>query len=227
MAETIQIGRVLHNSFIRDKSDFVGFSPLFADPFADNFLIAVDGGAALPSIHVLNADLKVVVKRMHENMKAYRTDLRKISVFLKLCNGTLSIPEEDFGIKFVRQAIASQKVPEFMNSINVLLNNLRVNIKPLAASGLNTELLKELERRSLAIAADDVLKRNMISNRGQVSWNNAAEMNNLNELMRLVMEGGKALYKSNNPARARDYTLTDLKRKHRIALQPVPPPVLN
>ncbi|HZK93993.1 MAG TPA: hypothetical protein VFC67_07285, partial [Prolixibacteraceae bacterium] len=65
---TIQIGRILHDMFKRDKADFVAFSTRYADPFDDDFLKIVDEGAELPSVRAVIAEQKVVTKRLHLSM---------------------------------------------------------------------------------------------------------------------------------------------------------------
>jgi len=37
------------------------------------------------------------------------------------------------------------------------------------------------------------------------------------------MESGKALYKTTNKAKSKDYTLTELRRKHKAAQTPAEP----
>jgi hypothetical protein len=216
-AETIQIGRILHNSLLRDKSDFESFSPVFADPFAANFLININGGASLLSIQTMNADRKVITNRIHSNMGAFRADMSKIAALLRLSNGTLTIANEDFGVSEVRASINGYKVPEFMSSIGILITNIKANIKPLNATGLTVDYISDLENRAMAIAADDVLRRKMNSQKGQVIRANWAKILEINEAMQLIMESGKAIYKITNPARAKDYTLSALKHKHHVA----------
>lgn len=213
--ETIQIGRILHSSFLRDQSDFEALSAYYIDPFGDNFLQSIEEFKNSPSVQLLKAETKVVTKRYHENMVAFRSDLNRIVATINLTSDTLTIAKEDFGVSEVRKAIARYKVPEFTSSMNNLMHNISYNIKPLTASGLTDLFLKDLKIRTRKISEDYVLQHDMISRRGQLAEDNMIKLLALQNIMRIVMDSGKAIYKTTNPTRAKDYTLSEFRRKHR------------
>jgi len=157
---TIQIGRILHDMFTRDKDDFVAFSTRYADPFADDFLKIIDEGAELPSVRAVIAEQKVVTKRLHLSMNAFRADLARIAALIGLTKEPLTIANGDFGIKSVRETIPGYKVAEFLASFNNLLKNVKANLAPLEAAGMPTNYVKELETRAKMVSDDDVLQRN-------------------------------------------------------------------
>lgn len=214
---TIQIGRILHDMFTRDKADFAAFSTRYADPFADDFLKIIDEGAELPSVRSLIAEQKVVTKRLHLNMKAFRADFARIAALIGLTKEPLTIANRDFGIKSVRNTLPGYKVAEFVASFNNLLKNMKANLAPLEAAGMPNNYVKELETRAKMVSDDDVLQRKIISRRAQLVQDNATHIGLIHDKMRQVLESGKALYKTTNKAKVKDYTLTELRRKHKAA----------
>jgi len=215
--ETVQIGRILHDMFMRDKADFAAFSTRFADPFAADFLAVIDVGGALPTVKAVIAEKKAVTKRLHLNMNAFRRDLSQLAAIIGLNTETLSIAKGDFGIKGVRDSLAGYKVPAFLFSLNNLQNNVKENLIPLTKVGLPNDYLKGLEMRAKMVSDDDVLVSKLISRRKQLVQDNAIHFGLIQDLMRSVLESGKALYKTTNKAKAKDYTLSELRRKHKAA----------
>ena len=222
--EIIQISRILHDMFLQDKSDFTGFSTRFGDPFAANFLAAINNGAGLPTVHATNAEVKAVTKRIHLKMNVFRADLTQLSALIGLTTDSLTIAKEDFGIKNVREALVGFKVPEFMSSMHNLMNNVKANLVPLTAVGLPATFVANIETRVMQVSADDVLQRKMVSRRKQDVQDNAIQYGVIQSMMALVMDSGKAIYKVSNPAKAKSYTLTELKRKHKVSQNPPTPP---
>ena len=220
--ETIHIGRFLLDSFTRDKADFIRLSPHFADPFGAGFLELINNVAELPAAKSANAELKMVTKRIHENMRVFRSDAATLNALILLADGTLTISKEDFGIGELRKTITGYKVPEFMSAMTVLLSNIRSNQPALTSVGLNAEFISELETRAKQVAEDDVLQNSLMSHRGQLVQDNEVMIGQLQQMMKLIMESGKALYKLSNPVRYKDYSINDLKRKHRTIVQPAP-----
>jgi len=220
---TIQIGRILHDMFTRDKADFVAFSTRYVDPFADDFLKLVDEGAELPSVRAVLAEQKIVTKRLHLGMSAFRADLSRSAALIGLTKGPLTIAKEDFGIKSVRDTIPGYKVAEFLSAINNLLKNLKANLAPLKAAGMPDNYVNELETRAKMVSDDDVLQRKIISRRAQLVQDNAIHLGLIHDTMKQVLESGKALYKTTNKAKAKDYTLTELRRIHKAAQPSVVP----
>jgi len=214
---TIQIGRILHDMFTRDKDDFVAFSTRYADPFADDFLKIIDEGAELPSVRAVIAEQKVVTKRLHLTMNTFRADFARIAALIGLAKEPLTIANGDFGIKSVREKIPGYKVAEFMASFNNLLKNVKANLAPLEAAGMPNNYVKELETRAKMVSDDDVLQRKIISRRAQLVQDNAIHIGLIHDTMRSVLESGKALYKTTNKAKVKDYMLTELRRKHKAA----------
>jgi hypothetical protein len=222
--QTIRLSRILQNTFVRDKADFERFSTRFADPYADNFLVEIDKGAALPTVNAMKAAQKAVTKRMHSNMNAFRVDLMQLAALIGLITDNRTIANGDFGIKNVRDTLIGFKVSEFMAAMHTLLINVEANLAALKAVGLPDTFVADIGTRLSRITEDDKLQRNMISHQNQGVQDNAIQYGVIQGMMTAVMDSGKAIYKKSNPAKAKDYTLSELKRQHKASQNPPVPP---
>jgi len=215
--ETVRIGRMVASSFERDKPDFISFSPRFADPFIAGYMAMNEEIAALPTTKAINSELKATTNRIKAMMHLFTADMNKIESLIKLATGKLTIDRKDFGIKLVREAVSSNKVPELEAAMNNLMNNVRANIQPLTAVGLTAAFLTDLEARVKAVSTESVLQHSIISRRGETSQNNAERYEAFRAIMKLIMVAGKAINKGTNPNKTKDYTLSYLRRKHYAA----------
>ena len=223
--ETIQIGKYLADSFSRDKSDFIGFSPRYADPFAVEFSSAIESAAALPTSKTRRGELKAVTKRIHDNLNDFRGQLSRLESWIELTKAPLTIAKDDFGIKAVRNTINRVQVAEFTAAMKELLINVRANLEPLTDVGLTPDFAETIEAEAKILSEDKVFQHNIKSNRKQLTQTISLQYNQLQTAMQLIMQSGKTIYGKSNPARIKDYTLSDLKRKHKAAAQPLTEPV--
>ena len=212
--ETIQIGKYLADSFSRDKSDFVGFSPRYVDPFITNFLASLDEVAALPSSKTRSGELKAVTKRILDNLSDFHVEMNRLESWISLATLPLTIAKNDFGIKAVRKSINKAKVADFSAAMNGLLINVRANLDQLTDAGMASNFIEDFELEAKNLSDDKVLQHNIKSNRKELTQYNSAQYDQLHNMMKLIMESGKTIYTRSNPVRVKDYTLTDLKRRH-------------
>lgn len=224
--ETIYIGRMVGSSFERDKADFTAFSTRFADPFGADYRALNEEIAALPNIKGSNSELKMITKRLKENLHLFLFDMDKLDSLITLSLENLTIARNDFGIRQVRRAVTDGKVPEMEIAVNNLLKNVNANLKPLKAIGLTDAFLKNLEARVKVVTNDALLKHTIIGNRGQIVLNNTTRFEEFKKLLKFILITGKALYKTTNPPKSRDYTIAFLRRKHRASQAPVPEPAM-
>ena len=222
--QIIRLSRILQNTFVRDKVDFEKFSTRFADPYAANFLEEIEKGAELPTVKAMRAAQKVVTKRMHSNMSAFRVDLTQLAALIGLINENLTIANGDFGIKNVRDTLVGFRVSEFMATMHTLLINVEANLTALKAVGLPDTFVADIKTRLSQITEDDKLQRYMISHQNQGVQDNTAEYEVIQGMMIAVMDSGKAIYQKSNPAKAKDYALSELKRQHKATQNPPKPP---
>ena len=91
--------------------------------------------------------------------------------------------------------------------------------------GMTDELLTTIEARVKSVSADEVLQSQIEGRRGQVVFTNSTRYDDLHTMMKLILNTGKTLYKRKNPSKLKDFTLAELRRKHRAAKTDQVPPV--
>ncbi|HEY5590183.1 MAG TPA: hypothetical protein VIK55_04115 [Paludibacter sp.] len=222
--ETISIGRKLGASFERDKADFLAHSSRFADPFGADYVALNDEVEKLPPVRGVNSELKKATARIKATLLLLTSDFDELENLINLTKEDLTIAKKDFGIKQVRAAIYEVKEPELVTTTHNLMDNVEANMKPLTNIGLTDVLLATIENRVKSVTADSVLQHKTGGRRGQLVNDNSNKYDAFQTMMKLVLNTGKTLYKRKNPSKLKDYTLAELRRKHRAAkAAPVPP----
>ena len=223
--ETISIGKKLGASFERDKADFQAHSTRFADPFVADYVALNDEVEKLPTVRGVNSELKKATARIKATLLLLTSDIDELENLINLTKEDLTIAKKDFGIKQVRAAIYEVKEPELVTTVHNLMDNVKANIEPLTNIGLTSALLTTIENRVKSVTADSVLHHKTGGRRGQLVHDNSIKYDAFQTMMNLVLNTGKTLYKRKNPSKLKDYTLVELRRKHRAAkIDPTPPP---
>ena len=165
-------------------------------------------------VHFTNA-LKIITARMSENSKAMRPYLDKLEGYVKLAAKLGSLPPltvaaEDFGISPVRAAISDGDVEELDLAFRTMKKNITDNYASLLAKGYN-----DIKRDALYALADEVNNDNAAQNlevdkRDAKVEENLSPLNELWKIMIEVCDFGKRVYKSTNPAKLDDYTMSSL-----------------
>jgi len=179
----------------------------------------------LPTSKTRRGELKAVTKRIHDNLNDFREQLNRLELWIELIKAPLTIAKDDFGIKAVRNTINRVQVAEFTAAMKELLINVRANLEPLTDVGLTPDFAETIEAEAKLLSEDKVFQHNIKSNRKQLTQTISLQYNQLQTAMQLIMQSGKTIYGKSNPARIKDYTLSDLKRKHKAAVQPLAEPV--
>lgn len=222
-AETISIGRKLSASFERDKSEFLAHSSRFADPFLANYVALNDEVEALPTVPGVNSELKQATGLVQDFFLLLSSDIDKLENLIGLTTEKLTIAKTDFGVSQVRAAISASKEPELVKAVHNLMENVKVNMKPLTNIGLTDELLASIETNVKSITSEVVLQHKIRGRRGQLVLNNSSRYDAFQTMMKLILSTGKVLYKRKNISKKKDYTLAELKRKHRAEkISPIP-----
>ena len=223
--ETISIGRKLGSSFERDKADFVAHSSRFADPFGAEYVALNDEVEALPTARGVNSERKKANARIKATLFLLTSDIDKVENLIDLTKEDLTIAKKDFGVRQVRAAISDAKEPELVTTMHNLMDNVKANLKPLMNIGLTIDLLTTIEIRVKSVTADSVLQHMTGGRRGQLVHDNSIKYDAFQTMMKLILNTGKTLYKRKNPSKLKDFTLVELRRKHRAAKTDQVPPV--
>lgn len=82
--DMLQKSQVILNAFIQNKAIFLANFPNLADPFADEFQIAIDEADALPFSDEVNAQISVLVEKMRKKLLIAQKNLQILFNYVKV-----------------------------------------------------------------------------------------------------------------------------------------------
>lgn len=207
------LGGFIKNSFIRDQKDFTAYSPDFNKKYLDSYSAKLEAVETLVNPIKLTKELSVITERIYNNLVALRPLLNRLEGYTNRANGSLTIAPKDFGIKEVRAKITSRNVEATLNNLKILLENVDNNIDALKAKGYSDDARTEIGTIQKAIKDDNQAQNVKLDEREAHVRTNIKTLNELWDQMSDIMDSGKRIYKSVDAVKAKDYTLTSLKKR--------------
>ena len=139
-----------------------------------------------------------------------------------LTNGKLKLNPNQFGITPVKKNLSKKDLEAVIKDLKFLNDNIALHKEMLVAKGLSDELIALFTNSAVTLADDKRKQVELISNRKGIILNNISLFNELYTQLCNIMAVGKILYKKTNSAKLQDYTFSDLKKRVRRAVNPVP-----
>jgi hypothetical protein len=207
------LGGFIKNSFIRDQKDFTAYSPDFNKKYLESYTAKLEAVETLVNPIKLTKELSVITERIYNNLVALRPLLNRLEGYTNRANGSLTIAPKDFGIKEVRAKITSRNVEATLNNLKILLENVDNNIEALKAKGYSDDARTEIGAIQKAIKDDNQAQNVKLDEREAHVRTNIKTLNELWDQMSDIMDSGKRIYKSVDAVKAKDYTLTALKKR--------------
>jgi len=207
------LGGFIRNSFSRDQKEFIAYSPDFNSNYLDTYTNKLEAVETLVNPIKLTKELSVITERIYNNLTALRPLLNRIEGYANRAGSTLTIAPKDFGIKEVRAKITSRNVEATLNNLKILLENVDNNMEALKAKGYSDEARKDIGSLQKGIKDDNLAYNVKLDEREAHVRTNIKVLNELWELMSDIMDSGKRIYKSVDGVKAKDYTLTSLKKR--------------
>lgn len=205
-------------SLKRDQPDFLGYSPIFGDGFIAGYEKQIDDVSELVQPKAEMAAQKVITDRLHSTIDSLTVPANHLTGYINMCNGELKITPEGYGLAALRKCIRAKDPEGVMQNLNLIIANNNKYNDVLAGKGFKPELAARFTDASVAIAADKQAQYEMMSNRKLIVQNNMGILNALNDTLTQVLSIGKILYADTDPAKAKEYTFTQLlKLVHRAS----------
>lgn len=207
------LGAFIKNSFVRDRNDFLEYSPDFNENYLNNYIEKLNAVESLVNPIKLTKELSVITERIYSNLVALRPLLNRLEGYTMRASGSLTIAPKHFGIKEVRAKITSRNVEATLNNLKILLENVDNNFEALKIKGYSEEARKEIGSLQKAIKDDNLAQNIKLDERESHVRTNIKVLNELWKEMTDIMDSGKRIYKSVDAVKAKDYTLTALKKR--------------
>ena len=135
--------------------------------------------------------------------------------YLEMANGSINLSAADFGLSDLRKGINSrnpEKVIDRLKDVNQKVVKYKAD---LAAQGFTDALQEKLTNAYTALNADRQAQYQILSNRKVLVQTNIGTLNELYSQLTEVLNIGKILYKGVNPAKQKEYTFPELKKRVR------------
>ena len=193
----------------RDLADFNGYSPKFNQDFLNRF--ESDTALAYDIIEP-QAEMqlqKAITARMYGTIESLQDSNNRLCGYIQFAKLDLI----NFGTSDLRQAIYDKDADAAVKGLNLISKNL-VNYKDqLAKEGLTDEFIAQLDSASESLIADKKKRYEISSNRALIVQDNVGFFNELYKTLTMILTAGKILYQKKDPARVKEYTFSELKKR--------------
>jgi hypothetical protein len=207
------LGDFIISNYKRDAKDFVAYSPLFTPEYPVKIeekivrcRTAVQAVSVIKERKKTTATLTLICQNL-------RQPLNRIEGYIDLSSSELDISPRDFGLRPLRNNISRGNVEGISANLQALLLLLKRNQVALEKAGMTEPMLNELETAIGEINTLNLKQSNLLSNRSILTENNIKQFNDLWKDLQVILKTGKVIYKGNDPAKLKDYTLTSLRKQ--------------
>lgn len=196
----------------RDLVDFTAFSHRFNNDYVEMFESKINSVKQLTSAEMDTVEHKKITEQIKSDCETIGLELNKIKSYLMLSK-TISITPADFGITATRRSINSKDIESILNNLKILNANIAKHKSTLQAEGMPDSLVDKILLLSQNIDQKKQMQYQIISNRRLRVQDNISQINDLFAMINEVLSVGRALYKKVDPAREKDYNMTELKKR--------------
>ena len=214
IAELPALGDFLLSSMQAGLADFTAFSPKYDAGFIIAAQAKLDTVEALVNPKQLTAELKVITKRMYENMHLLRGKINFLEGYINRASG-LTIDKKDFGIKDVRTRNNKGDIEGLVGAFAYLMGNVSNNMAALTAEGYKPGLHAELTGIVADLKADNTAQNDKMNQRNNNVTANYGVLNDFWYLIMDVSDAGRRIYKVVAPNKVDDFTMSTLKDRIR------------
>jgi len=213
--ELPMIGEMLFLSFKSDLAEFTAFSPKFSESFVTDFETLLTTVSQLVEPENETLAKKMITTQLHETMDGLIQPLNSLRAYLSLAKNVLKISDTDFGLTPLRKSCVSLDVEGVLKGINIVLANVNVYKTVLMAQGLKEELITVFSSAAETITSLKKEQYSLLTNRKSIVQDNVVLLNDFYDQIIEICTVGKALYKSINPAKVKEYTFAEIKKQVR------------
>lgn len=211
MEEMPIIAGFVLSSVTRDLEDFKDYSIIFNEEYLTDFEDKRKACTELIMTDSVNVALKATSAKLRDQLKELSIFLVRIEGYINMANKGTS--GERFGIKKLRLQLYKGNVEGTILNARIFMTNLTDNKTFLMEKGMKQEQLDSLKTLINTIENLNFEQNDMLSRRAQNCLSNIEAFNSLWFVLQPVLHSGKAIYKANNEAKLKDYTLSQLRKR--------------
>lgn len=196
-------------SFKNDRKDFESFSPDFNATFLQDTIQKVNALTSIINPKQLTAELKAITASIYATQAALHQPLNYLEAYVNRASG-LTIDPSDFGFKNVRKANNAGNIQALTSSLDLVISNTKKNSAALYSKGFTPAQLANLEALNHKLYTQNIAQNQKINERKSLVASNNTQMNELWNIIIDILDIGKRIYKTSNPAKLPNYTLRRL-----------------
>jgi hypothetical protein len=213
MEEVPVLGEFIVGSAERDINDFNTYSPVFTIDYLASIKDKINVCNELVKSSTVTKEMKAVTQQLVNKSKSLRTNLNTLEGYLKLGANDLDIAVKDVDLKSVRLSITRRNTEGLISNMRTVLIPIKRNLQILVAQGLKMNLLNDIESRLQEISALNTKQNELISKRNRLTDTNIEKFNELWESFQPILNAAKAIYRSADKVKLKDYTISQLKKR--------------
>jgi hypothetical protein len=203
-------------SLKRDLKDFNELSPLFDDAYLLKYKDQIETCRAMMPSEEETVALKTITSRLYASIDGLHIQATKLSIYIQLGQADIPVSAADFGITKLFHKIRSKDVEGLLHQLRIVTDNIQIYRMALTQLGMPDTLPAQLGAAVASITSDNMTQYEIVSARRELVQSNMGKMNDLYAIMQEIIRVGRALYRKQNPAKADDYTFTELLKQVRV-----------
>jgi len=210
--ELTTVAGFLIDSLTRDLADFGTYSEIYRQDFLNNLIAKKDEVERITRTKSLLNQITNITLSLYDKVESLRPKISNLEGYIVLAKKNLVSQPKNFGLKEVRDKIHRRDVEGLLDKLAITLAEVDIT-ENLAA--LNAVGFKAPARAELTTIKDDINNKNKeqnlkIDEKEEVVRANLVILLELWEILKMVMDSGKRIYKYTNKQRAEDYTATKI-----------------
>jgi hypothetical protein len=207
------IGEFVVNSAERDINDFNSYSSLFTLEYLASIRANVEVCRELIKSSVITKEQKTVTQQLYDKSKNLRIKLNALEGYLKLGADKLDIAVKDIDLKSIRSNITRKNTEGLLSNMKTALIAVKRNLSVLEALGLKQVQIAEIETQLQEINSLNEKQNELISKRNRLTDANIGKFNDLWNSLRPIFSTAKAIYRSVDEVKLKDYNISQLKKR--------------
>ena len=196
-----------------DKVDFIEYSPVYDGDFITDARLKQKECSELVKQEDVLKRQKKVTQEINLNLKGLRNNVNKIEGYLLLAANQLDISVADFSLTELRLNISKKNVEGVCSDIQSLIVKLKRNEVALSDKGMKTALLDDLAAQNEKLDKLNMNQNDLKNKRSRTTSDNIKVFNELWDILNMILDGGRSLYRANDKVKYKEYTLSQLKKR--------------
>jgi len=226
--DLIAIAGYLTQRLRADLATFADFSDTFSEEFIEKLIARMTQCSQLVASDVLTKEIEAITNRIKDKTKELRLAVNKIEMYLKMADGEMTVNAASLGLKEVRGNIQKANSEGIVKQTRQLLAGVNTNLAVLQTKGLKPALVTEINQLADEIETLGNDQNFKMTERNRHTDENNATFNQLWDMITLVTDTGKALFRGVDATKLDDYTIVSILNRMgsgKNTKSSTPPPV--